>query len=252
QASVATRGLLENKGLALEVDLQPGIAAIYPDGTRVRQVIMNLLKNAARFTDRGGVRVTASTRDGAAVVAIADTGIGIAPDDLPRVFEEFGQLAAAGTRRWGGSGLGLAISKQFVEMHGGNMWVESAVGTGTTFFFSLPLCDNVAAATMRDEWDTWVRVQPPAGAPAGPAVVVLGEGETTARLLRRHLDEHRVLAAADADELDRLAGETAIQAVVVVQRSDDEGQRLQRAAMARLPSAAILACTAAASAEANA
>jgi signal transduction histidine kinase len=104
-----------------------------------RQVLLNLLSNALNFTpERGRIDVRAEIRDGFAEVSVRDTGVDVAPEDQPAVFEEFRQVAAA-SRKVEGSGLGLAISRKFVELHGGRIRVSSEVGRGSTFAFTLPL-----------------------------------------------------------------------------------------------------------------
>ena len=112
---------------------------IVADERKVRQVTLNLLSNAVKFTPDGG-RITLSARlIGSEVeVAVADTGIGIAPQDHAAVFEEFRQVGSDAGRTSEGTGLGLALAKRFVELHGGSIRVDSAIGSGTTFTFSLP------------------------------------------------------------------------------------------------------------------
>ena len=108
------------------------------DERRVRQVIFNLLSNAVKFTPAGGsVDVRATQVNGEVQVSVADTGPGIAAEDLERIFEEF-QQTEAGLEQREGTGLGLALSKRLVELHGGRIWVDSEVGTGSTFVFTLP------------------------------------------------------------------------------------------------------------------
>jgi len=138
-------GLLRDKPVELRHELPTELPFARADSTRVRQVLLNLLSNAAKFTQRGSITVRATLavangESGAQIVTISvqDTGAGIAPDDIPKVFMEFVQLDNPLTRQAGGTGLGLPISKRFVEMHGGRMWAESEVGVGTTFFFTLP------------------------------------------------------------------------------------------------------------------
>jgi signal transduction histidine kinase len=117
----------------------PGIDTVTGDERRVRQVILNLLWNAVKFTPAGGaVDVSSARLDGEVRVSVADTGPGIAPEDQGRIFEEF-QQAAAGKEQREGTGLGLALSKRLVELHGGRIWVESEVGKGSTFVFTLPV-----------------------------------------------------------------------------------------------------------------
>jgi len=143
----ATASLLavraREKHLELLAEVAPDVPrAVRGDPTRLRQVLMNLIGNAVKFTDEGEVvvSVNASTREGQAQVhfAVRDTGIGIAPENLASVFQEFTQADSTMTRRYGGTGLGLAISQRLVRLMGGQLAVESAVGTGSVFSFTLP------------------------------------------------------------------------------------------------------------------
>ena len=118
---------------------EPGIDTITGDERRIKQVILNLLWNAIKFTPAGGaVDVSTARRDGQVRVSVTDTGPGIAAEDQGRIFEEF-QQAAAGKEQREGTGLGLALSKRLVELHGGRIWVESELGKGSTFVFTLPV-----------------------------------------------------------------------------------------------------------------
>ena len=106
----------------------------------MKQVLLNLLSNALKFTPEGGrIDVRAGIVDGPREIAVTDTGVGIAPDDQAAVFEEFRQVGAPSAKKVEGTGLGLAISRKFIELHGGKIWVESRVGSGSTFTFTLPL-----------------------------------------------------------------------------------------------------------------
>ena len=140
---VATRA--QEKGLILVCDIAPDVPVdLFGDPTRLRQVLLNLLGNAIKFTQSGTVslRVTSEASSEASSTlrfTIVDTGIGIASDKLTRVFERFTQADSSTTRRFGGSGLGLTISKRLVELMGGRIWVESEVGNGSVFTFSVPL-----------------------------------------------------------------------------------------------------------------
>jgi signal transduction histidine kinase/CheY-like chemotaxis protein len=131
--------LLEIKQLSLRVVVPDDLPAVYCDRTRIRQVILNLMSNAARFTKEGGISVEIVRQDRCILVSVADTGPGIAPEDVERIFEPFYQGREALYRDKGGSGLGLSISRQFVRLHGGQMWLESELGVGTSFFFTLPI-----------------------------------------------------------------------------------------------------------------
>jgi signal transduction histidine kinase len=105
----------------------------------VKQVLLNLLSNALKFTPEGGrVEVRARVVDGMAEISVTDTGVGIAAEDQEAVFEEFRQVGTA-EKKAEGTGLGLALSRKFVELHGGEIWVTSQVGAGSTFTFTIPL-----------------------------------------------------------------------------------------------------------------
>jgi signal transduction histidine kinase len=126
------------EGVQVSLHKNGGLDVVSGDERRIRQVIFNLLSNAVKFTPSGGqVDVSAARVDGEMRVSVADSGPGIAAEDLERIFEEF-QQTEAGARQHEGTGLGLALSKRFVEMHGGRIWCESEVGKGSTFEFTLP------------------------------------------------------------------------------------------------------------------
>ncbi len=127
-------------GIALSLEVAPDIDTIRADERKVKQVMLNLLSNAVKFTPGGGaVRVGAKINGQAIEVSVADTGAGIAPEDQALVFEEFRQVGRDSARKAEGTGLGLALAKKFVELHGGAIRLESAVGRGSTFTFTLPL-----------------------------------------------------------------------------------------------------------------
>jgi signal transduction histidine kinase len=113
--------------------------------------LLNLLSNAVKFTPESGrVTLTATVADGAVTVAVSDTGVGIAPEDQAAIFEEFRQVGRDDTRRQEGTGLGLTLAKKFVELHGGRIWVQSHVGQGSTFTFTLPVpLDDRRASEQR-------------------------------------------------------------------------------------------------------
>ncbi|HWT78181.1 MAG TPA: ATP-binding protein, partial [Candidatus Methylomirabilis sp.] len=109
------------------------------DERRLTQVLLNLVGNAIKFTDQGEVAIKASAKNGAYTLSVCDTGPGIAPADQAKIFEEFQQVDSSSTRKKGGTGLGLSIAKRIVEMHGGRIWVQSSLGQGSTFLFTLPI-----------------------------------------------------------------------------------------------------------------
>ena len=127
------------RGIALERMLDPRLSTIHADERKVKQVLLNLLTNALKFTPEGGrIEVRAGVQGSFAEISVTDTGVGIAPEDQQTVFEEFRQVGIA-AKKVEGTGLGLAISRKFVELHGGKIWVTSQVGVGSTFAFTLPL-----------------------------------------------------------------------------------------------------------------
>jgi signal transduction histidine kinase len=135
----AVESLANNKKLALKVELAPDLPRARGDERRLTQVLLNLVGNAIKFTDHGEVAIKASRANGSITVAVRDTGPGISQADQGKIFEEFQQADSSTTKEKGGTGLGLAIAKRIVEMHGGRLWVESELGAGSTFSFTVPV-----------------------------------------------------------------------------------------------------------------
>jgi signal transduction histidine kinase len=135
----ALRSLAAEKGLDFVTGAQADMPVAFGDGQRITQCLMNLAGNALKFTRRGRVEIWVECQGETLVYRVSDTGIGIPQDQLDSIFAEFRQADPTITHAFGGTGLGLSITKKFVEMHGGRIWVESEVGKGSTFFFSIPL-----------------------------------------------------------------------------------------------------------------
>jgi signal transduction histidine kinase/HAMP domain-containing protein len=131
--------LVRDKDVELHQEIVPDMPKVRVDVARIRQVLLRLLANAAKFTEQGSITVRAWPSDGQVMISVSDTGMGILEEDRERIFERFEQGTLGNGRRPDGAGLGLALSKEFVEMHGGRIWVESEVGKGATFTFSLPV-----------------------------------------------------------------------------------------------------------------
>ena len=126
-------------GINLDVTVDERLGDFVGDERKIKQVLLNLLSNAVKFTPEGGrIGIKARQADDAVEISVTDTGIGIAPEDQPKIFEEFRQVGADYAHKVEGTGLGLTLAKKFVELHGGKIWVESEVGKGSTFRFSLP------------------------------------------------------------------------------------------------------------------
>ena len=134
----SARPLAEKKGLRLTCILPPGIGGMTGDRRRVEQVLLNLISNAVKFTEKGSINIACGLEEGGVTVKVTDTGIGIRPEDLGTIFKPFQQIDSGMTRKYEGTGLGLSISKRLVELMGGRIWVNSMPGSGSTFGFFLP------------------------------------------------------------------------------------------------------------------
>jgi signal transduction histidine kinase len=133
---------IEAKEINLTVEVSPDLPAVWGDRTRIIQILTNLVTNAYKYTPKGGrIAITTQWVDDSAQVDVADTGIGIAPQDQEKLFTRFFRADHPEIRRVTGTGLGLSITKSIVEMHGGRIWVESQLGKGSTFSFTLPLAN---------------------------------------------------------------------------------------------------------------
>ncbi|RPI97722.1 MAG: HAMP domain-containing protein, partial [Chloroflexi bacterium] len=132
------KGLVMQKAVSLRCEIEPDLPVLTGDEQRIRQIIFNLLSNACKFTDQGEITVRACRQNGEIMIAVRDTGPGIAPKDHELIFEVFRQ-AKSGVRKAEGTGLGLPISRRLAEAHGGRLWVESTLGQGATFYVTLPI-----------------------------------------------------------------------------------------------------------------
>ncbi|MGE5403977.1 MAG: ATP-binding protein [Candidatus Saccharibacteria bacterium] len=139
----ATRPLFSAKNLDLIAEIEPDLPLVAGDGDRLIQVVVNLLSNAAKFTEQGQVKIQAHRKGEEIKVSVIDSGIGIALEDQPKVFDKFQQVGSTLTNKPSGTGLGLPICSQIVEHHNGRLWLESELGNGTTFSFTLPLVSDV-------------------------------------------------------------------------------------------------------------
>jgi signal transduction histidine kinase len=127
-------------GITLDVTVDERLGDIVGDERKIKQILLNLLSNAVKFTPEGGrIGIKATQADGSVEISVSDTGIGIAPEDQPKIFEEFRQVGSDYAHKVEGTGLGLTLAKKFVELHGGRIWVESEVGKGSRFIFTLPI-----------------------------------------------------------------------------------------------------------------
>ena len=134
-----TRTLAMGKKLDVQLEIETGLDMIEADRTRLTQILLNLMGNAVKFTEQGSITLSLEERNGRLLASVQDTGIGIRQEDIPAIFEQFRQVDGSLTRKAGGTGLGIPISRSLVELHGGEMWVESEPGSGSTFMFTIPV-----------------------------------------------------------------------------------------------------------------
>jgi signal transduction histidine kinase/DNA-binding response OmpR family regulator len=161
-------GLLAQKPIQLSIELPPDLPEVFGDPDRIRQVLSDLLGNAAKFTQKGRIRLCAKEKDDEVLVFVADTGIGIQREMHQAIFEEFRQVDGGASRQYEGTGLGLAISKRTVEAHGGKIWVDSEPGQGSTFYFTLPTKAFAPEVVPVEPPKTTVVIEPEKEQPEAP------------------------------------------------------------------------------------
>lgn len=180
-----TKGLIKDKPITLIQKIAPDLPPVRADQTRIRQVLLNLLSNAAKFTEQGSITIEADlqrTPDNRQeiIIKVIDTGPGIAEKDMSKLFQPFSQVDASPTRKTGGTGLGLSISRRLVEMHGGQIGVQSEVGKGSTFYFTLPVPQSEAEkASPNLATDTGQRV-----------ILAIDDEAPVIKLYERYLQPH--------------------------------------------------------------
>ncbi len=190
-------GLFRGRPVKLESDIPQDLPTLEIDRTRIRQVLLNLLNNAARFTEAGRVRVEAKQVEGEVWISVSDTGPGIPADKVSLIFDEFYQVDRSLHRKHSGAGLGLAISKRFVAAHDGRIWVESNEGVGSTFTFSIPIPGKyVPMARVRLDHPL-----EPSREEMRPAILVVDPDPAVADLVRRHITDYRVIQVEETARL---------------------------------------------------
>ncbi len=201
--------LLKQRGLSWEVHYDEDLPQVFIDRTRIRQVMINILNNAARFTDKGGVTVFVRQEEECVHISVSDTGMGIPPDKLEVIFEEFRQ-ADPSLKGRGGAGLGLALSRRFIQLHGGRMWAESQVGQGTTVHFTIPLPGSSSEFAPLEYRP--MRILPNE---QSSSVIIVDADASLADMLKRYLGDRRVLWARDIVQAERLVEREHPGAVIV-------------------------------------
>lgn len=231
--------LAQVRGLTIQAMTEQQLPPAFIDKTRIRQVILNLLSNAVRFTEQGLVSVTVHCKDGQIVVSVQDTGSGIADEDIPKLFEPFRQLDGSLGRRYGGSGLGLAISRSFIALHGGEMTVESQLGEGTAISLLLPIDSTFTPIPLQIHPDPEVaRVKS-----ARAEYVVVEPEPILMRLLHRYLTKDTVSAAPSVQAALKMSRTQVTRAIVVRTTHEQEARRLLTTAGQTPYDAPLIVCS---------
>jgi CheY-like chemotaxis protein len=195
--------LIENNGNKLIPALEAGLGSMYSDITKVRQMLLNLLSNAAKFTKDGSIKLSAMRSEGSdgeqIVFKVTDTGIGMSPDQIKKLFLPFNQADVSTTREYGGTGLGLAISQHYCNMIGGEISVQSEAGTGTTFALTLPANAKSAGLASNPGMEIAQEITEHSASSKALRVLVVDDDPSVRDLVARHLgrDGYRVETAAD-------------------------------------------------------
>ncbi len=189
--------LFHNNKVVLNLDIPSDLPIMDLDQTRIRQVLLNLLNNARRFTEAGEVSVTVRLLDDMVEVRVRDTGPGIDPEQLKKIFTEFYQVDYSMKRQHGGAGLGLAICQRFVEAHNGRIWAESKPGDGSTFIFTLPVDGDGGRNGRLFQSRT---IDPPPMQSA-PHLLVVDPDPGVSNLVQRHVVDYQVVPIADENDL---------------------------------------------------
>ncbi len=191
-------------GVVLALDIADNVGLVFADERKVKQIVFNLLSNAVKFTQNPGqVGIRAVVTEGIIQVSVWDTGIGVAPEDQERIFDEFQQVGGNGLAgKVEGTGLGLTLVKKFIEMHGGEIWVDSLPGRGSTFTFTLPATGVTPQEPIRAPFEEVLSEERVNGAAEGPLVMVIENDPKAANLLRIYLTEagYTVEVAKDGEE----------------------------------------------------
>lgn len=226
------------RDVQLSADLPETLPIVTFDPIRIRQVVLNLLSNAVRFAAGGSVVVTAMATAREVIVSVIDTGIGIPPERLAKVFDEFYQINMSLCQPGDGTGLGLAISKRFVELHGGRIWVESEEGKGSRFHFALPRAEDASIGGLL----AGRAPQPQVGA-YEPSAIVVDSDPTVSTLLSRHLQGYRVVQAAGLGQLEESLARWHPRALVLNAPASQAWDSADQASKLVPPTVPVLVCS---------
>lgn len=204
EVEAMVRPAFARKRLWFRTVVEPDLPKVFVDHTRIRQVLLNLVSNSLRVTEQGGVTVRLQRHEESLHFCIQDTGPGIAEEDIPKVFEDFRQVGSGSWRRREGTGLGIPISRRFVELHGGEMWVESQVGEGTMFCFTAPLpgaARDPMSPLSQDKSDThyWRRLRE--RAEGERMLIVLSPDPAAGEVMARYVGDYSIVAVHSPDQV---------------------------------------------------
>jgi signal transduction histidine kinase/CheY-like chemotaxis protein len=221
EAAELVRESITRRGLAFEIFVPETLPQLWLDRLRIRQVILNLLSNAMRFTDEGKITLQASVVSNFLHINVCDTGVGIQAEDLDSIFEEFHQLENSLSKQYGGSGLGLTLSKQFVEMHGGQIRVQSEglLGQGSKFSVILPVFSGSPG------WRFRVQARHTQDIDSARSIVVLDDDPAILQLFERYTEKHHAIGVQECEEALYLA--EMIQPTALIIDNKDANKTLQ-------------------------
>ena len=247
-ALTIVRPLLVKKELTLQVNIPVDLPSVNCDRTRISQVILNLVSNAARFTAQGGITLFACQQDQDIVIRVADTGPGVLPEDRQRIFEPFWQGSGNPWHDRKGSGLGLSISKQFVELHGGQMWVDSEPGQGSIFSFKLPVSPPTSPSVTAARWinQDWVwhertsKAKLPLLSYKQRVIIYDDRGDNLYHQLRHCSDEIEFIKVDELEQVIQVAQAVPAHALVINTASNHQSEPLIEQARLSMPDTPII------------
>ena len=222
------RPFAREKGITLHTTLPEDLPPVLIDRDRIQQVLLNLLNNAQRYTERGSITVRAQHEGDYVTVTVADTGVGIPPHEQEDMFKEFYQVEGLVAKGQGGCGLGLAICRRFIEMHGGRIWLESdgIPGHGSQFHFTLPVVGAKQVKAGKAQ-RTWIPLQSPTS--RGRTLLLLDQDPTIQALLERTLETYQITPVSNVAEIPHLARELHPQAVIINAAREHAGRQAREA-----------------------